>query len=189
MHDFYKENLYSESKKRRREVFFRDIMIKSLAEKMKGGGSIMLKYKNILVPYDGSDHAKEALAQAVALAANGDGTKLYIASVCNMVSAMSNFDQVSIAEGCLTSKLSEDLEEQCKNDLKEAVGSVPEGIPYEKLFEIGSPGPVLLNMAEEKKCDLIVMGSRGLGPLKGIFMGSVSSYIVSRGKCPVLIVK
>ena len=106
-----------------------------------------------------------------------------------MVSAMSNFDQVSIAEGCLTSKLSEDLEEQCKNDLKEAVDSVPEGIPYEKLFEIGSPGPVLLNMAEEKKCDLIVMGSRGLGPLKGIFMGSVSSYIVSRGKCPVLIVK
>lgn len=189
LYDFYKENLYSESKKRRREVFFRDIMIKSLAEKMKGGGSIMLKYKNILVPYDGSDHAKEALAQAVALAANGDGTKLYIASVCNMVSAMSNFDQVSIAEGCLTSKLSEDLEEQCKNDLKEAVDSVPEGIPYEKLFEIGSPGPVLLNMAEEKKCDLIVMGSRGLGPLKGIFMGSVSSYIVSRGKCPVLIVK
>ena len=80
LYDFYKENLYSESKKRRREVFFRDIMIKSLAEKMKGGGSIMLKYKNILVPYDGSDHAKEALAQAVALAANGDGTKLYIAS-------------------------------------------------------------------------------------------------------------
>ena len=60
LYDFYKENLYSESKKRRREVFFRDIMIKSLAEKMKGGGSIMLKYKNILVPYDGSDHAKEA---------------------------------------------------------------------------------------------------------------------------------
>jgi len=33
------------------------------------------------------------------------------------------------------------------------------------------------------------MGSRGLGPLKGIFMGSVSSYIVSHAKCPVLIVK
>ena len=110
----------------------------------------MLKYKNILVPYDGSAHAKKAMAQAADLAAAGEGTKLYIVSVCNMVSAMSNFDQVSIAEGCLTSKLSEDLEAQCR---------------------------------------LIVMGSRGLGPLKGIFMGSVSSYIVSRGKYPVLIVK
>jgi len=46
-----------------------------------------------------------------------------------------------------------------------------------------------LNMADDKKCDLIVMGSRGLGPLKGIFMGSVSSYLVSRSKCPILIVK
>ena len=86
----------------------------------------MLKYKNILVPYDGSAHAKKAMAQAADLAAAGEGTKLYIVSVCNMVSAMSNFDQVSIAEGCLTSKLSEDLEAQCRRDLKEAAAMVPE---------------------------------------------------------------
>lgn len=149
----------------------------------------MLKYKNILVPYDGSAHAKKAMAQAADLAAAGEGTKLYIVSVCNMVSAMSNFDQVSIAEGCLTSKLSEDLEAQCRRDLKEAAAIVPEGVAHETVFEIGSPGPVILSIAEDKGCDLIVMGSRGLGPLKGIFMGSVSSYIVSRGKYPVLIVK
>ena len=149
----------------------------------------MLQYKKILVPFDGSEHAKKALTQAIALAEACDHAKLYIASVCNMVSAMSNFDQVSIAEGCLTTKLTEDLEAQCKEDLAEAEKMVPAGMDYETLYEVGSPGPVLLNMAEEKDCDLVVMGSRGLGPLKGIFMGSVSSYLVSRSKCPVLIVK
>lgn len=153
------------------------------------GGIIMLKYKSILVPFDGSEHAKKALSQAVDLAECGEGTKLYVAAVCNMVSAMSNFDQVSIAEGCLTTKLSEDLEEQCKKDLEEAEKVIPESVERESLYEVGSPGPVLLQMAEDHDCDLIVMGSRGLGPLKGIFMGSVSSYLVSRAKCPVLIVK
>lgn len=149
----------------------------------------MPEYKNILVPYDGSDHAKKAMEHAIGLAKMSKDAKIYVASVCNMISAMSNFDQVSIAEGCLTSKLSEEFEEQCKNYLEEAMDMVPEGVMAEALFEIGSPGPVLLHMAKEKNCDVIVMGSRGLGPLKGIFMGSVSSYIVSRADCPVFIVK
>lgn len=99
----------------------------------------MLKYKNILVPYDGSAHAKKAMAQAADLAAAGEGTKLYIVSVCNMVSAMSNFDQVSIAEGCLTSKLSEDLEAQCRRDLKEAAAMVPEGVAHETVLKLVRP--------------------------------------------------
>lgn len=159
-----------------------------LLEKVKGG-SDMPEYKNILVPYDGSEHAKKALEHAIGLARISKEGKLYVASVCNMISAMSNFDQVSIAEGCITSKLSEEFEAESRNYLKEGMALVPPDIAAEPLFEIGSPGPVLLQMAEEKNCDLIVMGSRGLGPLKGMFMGSVSSYIVSRAKCPVFVVK
>ena len=149
----------------------------------------MLKYKNILVPYDGSAHAKKAMAQAADLAAAGEGTKLYIVSVCNMVSAMSNFDQVSIAEGCLTSKLSEDLEAQCRRDLKEAAAMVPEGVAHETVFEIGSPGPVILSIAEDKGCDLIVMGTRGFGTFERIAFGSVSSYVSKHAHCPVFLSK
>lgn len=148
----------------------------------------MVSYKKVLVPYDGSAHAKKAMQQAIDLV-EASGGELYIASVCNIVSVMSNFDQVSIAEGCLTTQLSQDLEKQCRTDLSEAEAMVPEGVKYETRFEVGSPGPVLLQLADEIGSDLVVMGSRGLGPLKGIFMGSVSSYMVSRAKCPVLIVK
>lgn len=152
------------------------------------GWCAMISYKNILVPYDGSAHAKKALAQAIDLAVAA-GAKLHVASVCNIVAVMSNFDQVSIAEGYLNAELSEDLEAQCRQDLADAEAMIPEGVEKELRYEVGSPGPVLLQIAEDIGSDLIVMGSRGLGPLKGIFMGSVSSYIVSRSECPVLIVK
>ena len=48
---------------------------------------------------------------------------------------------------------------------------------------------VLDAVAKKYNADLIVMGSRGLGPLKGLFMGSVSSYVTSHSTCPVLIIK
>ena len=149
----------------------------------------MLSYKKILVPYDGSEHAKKALQQAIAIAEDGEGAKLFVASVCNMVSAMSNFDQVSIAEGCLTTKLTEDLEAQCKADLEEAKAMIPKGVETEMIYEVGSPGPVLLNMADDKKCDLIVMGSRGLGLFKGALIGSVSQKVVEESTIPVMVVK
>ena len=57
------------------------------------------------------------------------------------------------------------------------------------VFEVGSPGPAVLAVAKKYNADLIVMGSRGLGLLKGIFLGSVSSYVTSHATCPVLIVK
>ncbi len=85
--------------------------------------------------------------------------------------------------------MAQELENQCKADLEEATGLIPKGIAHEELFEIGSPGPALLELADDNHIDLIVMGSRGLGQIKGIFMGSVSSYMVSRAKCPVFIIK
>ena len=62
-------------------------------------------------------------------------------------------------------------------------------LAVKNVFEVGSPGPAVLAVAKKFNADLIVMGSRGLGPLKGLFMGSVSSYVTSHSTCPVLVVK
>ena len=69
------------------------------------------------------------------------------------------------------------------------VKEIPAGVKVKSVFEVGSPGPALLAVAKKYNADLIVMGSRGLGPLKGLFMGSVSSYVTSHSTCPVLIIK
>jgi len=43
--------------------------------------------------------------------------------------------------------------------------------------------------AKEGRFDLVIMGSRGLGEIKGYLMGSVSNRVVRHASCPVLIVR
>jgi nucleotide-binding universal stress UspA family protein len=60
--------------------------------------------------------------------------------------------------------------------------------PSTKHLRIGSPAQVIVSMAEEQKADLIVMGARGLGPIKERLLGSVSHRILTLAPCATLIV-
>ena len=50
------------------------------------------------------------------------------------------------------------------------------------------PGAAIVKSATDHKADIIVIGSRGLGPIKRTFLGSVSDYIVHNASIPVAIV-
>ena len=109
----------------------------------------MLDFKKILVPYDGSSHAKKALNQAISLAQCSDGAELYVATILNStIPADDDPDQVDMAE---VEKL------------------IPENIPHKVLLEMGEPVPMLLYLAGEIGADLIITGSRGRGALKSLF--------------------
>lgn len=148
----------------------------------------MKAYKNIIVPTDGSVNSKRALEHAIVLASSL-GASITLVYVANIVSVISNFDQIPNASGYVTEQVALDMEGEGKGVLDDFAKEVPEGIDVKTVFEVGSPGPAVLSVAKKYKADLIVMGSRGLGPLKGLFMGSVSSYVVTHSGCPVLIVK
>ena len=120
----------------------------------------MVTYKTIVVPTDGSENAKRALEHALAVA-DRNHAELIVVHVANIG----------------------------KEILNDVVKEIPTGVKVKSVFEVGSPGPALLAVAKKYNADLIVMGSRGLGPLKGLFMGSVSSYVTSHSTCPVLIIK
>jgi nucleotide-binding universal stress UspA family protein len=60
--------------------------------------------------------------------------------------------------------------------------------PSTKQVRIGSPAEVIVSMAEEQKADLIMMGTRGLGPIKERLLGSVSHRILTLAPCATLIV-
>jgi nucleotide-binding universal stress UspA family protein len=63
------------------------------------------------------------------------------------------------------------------------------GIRIEYLLEEGDPATVILQLARERQCQLIVLGSHGRTGLGRLLMGSVAEHVVRKASCPVLTVK
>ena len=62
------------------------------------------------------------------------------------------------------------------------------GVPFRTVFEMGSAGPELITIAAREEAGLIVTGSRGLGPVREMIIGSVSHYLVQHSDIPVVVV-
>ena len=58
-----------------------------------------------------------------------------------------------------------------------------------KHVKSGNIAKTILAVAEEQQSDMIIMGSRGLGLLRGVLIGSVSQKVVEESKIPVMVVK
>ena len=85
--------------------------------------------------------------------------------------------------------------EKFAREVKDGVAMRPlralsdKGVNAEVRQETGYPADVIVQLADEEKFDLIIMGSRGLGGLKSLVLGSVSDRVVHHAHCPVLIVR
>jgi nucleotide-binding universal stress UspA family protein len=59
----------------------------------------------------------------------------------------------------------------------------------EVIVEVGNPVEVILEVAESRNCDIIVMGKTGQGLIEGALMGSTATRVVRRSKKPVLVIR
>jgi nucleotide-binding universal stress UspA family protein len=141
----------------------------------------MTPYQDILIPTDGSDNARAAAAQGLALAKllNAQVTVL---SVVDMVSMTAISEGYGYAD--LYSYLEKDAEaavDQIRQDAQAmglAVGTkVARGTPANEIIE------------ESKHHDLVVMGTLGRTGLAHMLMGSVAEKVVRFASCPVLVVR
>jgi nucleotide-binding universal stress UspA family protein len=138
-------------------------------------------FKNILLGVDGSEHALRAAIVA------GDLARLTKANLI-VVTAYDPLPSY-LGEPNLQEAISARLHEANKIleiSLKE-VGTVPGTIESEAIE--GPAADVVLQVAEVRKVDLIVVGSRGLGKLSGLLLGSHSQKIIQHAACPVLVVR
>lgn len=55
-------------------------------------------------------------------------------------------------------------------------------------FEVGAPGPTVVNAANENRASMVVMGTRGFGVIRRTILGSVSEYVIHHTKVPVTVV-
>lgn len=83
-------------------------------------------------------------------------------------------------------RLTPAAEEAARNELERTVAALPKDVWVEPAFLRGDPAQQLA--MESEVADLLVIGSRGYGPLKSVLLGGVSGKVVRTAACPVLIV-
>jgi nucleotide-binding universal stress UspA family protein len=69
-----------------------------------------------------------------------------------------------------------------------AADAADAGVPATTLSRHGAPAEVICEVAREREPRLIVVGSRGWGPVDGVLFGSVSGGVLRHAPCPVLVV-
>ena len=147
-------------------------------------------FNKILVAIDGSNLAYQSLDYALSLA------KKYTAEVMvlTVVDIPSNslLAQGSAFTPISTQNYKEKLVKYHKKILSEVTKKAKKLNPKisltTKLLE-GRPADKIVETAKLESFDLIIIGSRGLGGIKEIFLGSVSDRVADEAPCPVLIVK
>jgi nucleotide-binding universal stress UspA family protein len=136
--------------------------------------------KNILLAFDGSEHAQKAALLAADLA------RQYRASLC----LVHTYDPVPdyLGEPFLQEAISKRTE-AADRVVAQALALLGEFPQLEIEVLEGPPAEAILRVAEIRKVDLIVMGTRGLGQLKGLLLGSQSQKVLTHAQCPVLLVR
>lgn len=139
-------------------------------------------FKNILIAYDGSDHAQKAAKIAGDVArSQGEDVMVRIVTVMDPSPSL-------LGEPYLSHEI-EDHTGKGQILIQEAVelvGDVME--PHTELL-FGQAAECILQVAETRGCDLIVMGTRGMGLLEGLLLGSQAQKVISHAHCPVLVVR
>ena len=139
-------------------------------------------YKHILLGVDGSNNALHAAKTASDLARNLKSEILRVVVAYEPVPPYLGEPNLQVAISARLKEAEEILEKAL-----EVVGKIP-GEVHTEILE-GSPAEAILDVANTRKSDLIVMASRGLGRLAGALLGSQSQKVVQHAPCPVLIVR
>jgi nucleotide-binding universal stress UspA family protein len=139
--------------------------------------------RSIVVGTDGSDPAAEAVRQATDMASR-EGARLHLVTAYPDPQML----RERMTGGAHTETI--DLRRVADAVLKRAASdALAKGVEVETHVREGDPAEVIIDVAKEKKADLIVVGSRGLTGIQRFLLGSVSHKVSQHAHTSVMIVR
>ena len=144
-------------------------------------------FRSIVVGTDGSDTATQAVRQAIELARS-------VGARIELVSAYEPVSDARLREESIV--VPKDLHwminprEDVLATLEEAAGEIrAAGVEVEMFARQGDPADAILDVAEERDSDLIVVGNKGMTGAKRFLLGSVPNKVSHHAPCSVLIIR
>jgi nucleotide-binding universal stress UspA family protein len=144
-------------------------------------------FKSIVVGTDGSETAREAVRQATELAGK-------LGATIQLVSAYEPVPEGRLREE--RQEVPEDLQwmvnprEDVTTTLEEAAEELKQaGVQVDTHAREGDPADAILDVAEEKNADLIVVGNKGMTGAKRFLLGSVPNKVSHHAPCSVMIIR
>ncbi len=140
-----------------------------------------MNYKSILIAVDGSDCSKKAAKKGIELA-NQLSAVAIILYVIDMTGAINS----TAVNGIIDSEMIQAFKDEAERVVSEIRGkNLSERITT--LTVEGIPQYEIKNVAENKKADMIIMGTHGRTGLNHLIMGSVAEFVIRHSKIPVLV--
>ena len=151
------------------------------------------KLSNILVPLDGSPTSMEAADYAIMLSTLHH-TQIVLLHVVNVAEYYSSLQFFEVKQPIESKEVIEEAKKEANKWFNSVKKKIDEKLGTQTKIEthiIISQSTVksILDFAEEKNVDLIVVGTRGRSGIKKLLLGSTASGIVTYSSCPVIVVK
>jgi len=147
-----------------------------------------LPIRKILVAVDGSDPSFNASTYAIDFAKRNEAELIVLCIVSHVP-----YSQFDYANNDRTKKIEtiekEKAEHEIIDKVKQKATEQKVSVNTDVIIGITSVVKEIVEYAENKKVDMIVIGSRGMTGFKKLLLGSVASGVVTYSHCPVLVVK
>ena len=148
-------------------------------------------YKRLLVAVDGSEQSYKALDHAVAIAEKF-GSELVLLTVIPKTIAPffpDSYDPIIYKEIFKYQERENEFYYNILKDAEEMISMKHPNLNIRTILRKGRPSVTIVDLSEKERCDMIVMGSRGIGGFTGWVLGSTSHGVMTSCKKPVMIIK